>query len=165
MDIAYEAQLKESLFCSKYSNLMRVVSASYGPFTVQGCPSIPVKRYSLTVLFTPAAPAVVRRQDRAVLYVRSAVTDGEVQLGSFGCICCDVWRVMSEAVTWSRQVLAGADPLRRPARMFRSSTNSWRLSHVSNSICTALSEMSHKLMGDRSFRRSISGGEMLLATS
>ena len=38
-----------------------------------------------------------------MLYVGSAVTDGEMQLGSFGCICCDVWSVMSEAVTWSWQ--------------------------------------------------------------
>ena len=49
-----------------------------------------------------AAATAVRSQGKAVRNVGLAVTDGEVQLRSFSCACCDVWNVMPEAVAYQR---------------------------------------------------------------
>ena len=46
----------------------------------------------------PAAATAVRKRDKAAHYDGPAVTDGEMQLRSFGCMCCVVWNVMTEAV-------------------------------------------------------------------
>ena len=100
----------------------------------------------------PAAATAVRSQDKAVRYVGLAVTDGEVQLRSFGCMCCDVWSVMPEAVA-----CAPATPM-QPQTIFADQLL-WFFHHLTigdsavsaTAFCAALSKMSDRPVDDRSF--------------
>ena len=99
-----------------------------------------------------AAATAVRSQGKAVRYVGLAVTDGEVQLRSFSCACCDVWSVMPEAVA-----CAPATPM-QPQTIFADQLL-WFFHHLTvgdsavsaTAFCAALSKMSDRLVDDRSF--------------
>ena len=100
----------------------------------------------------PAAATAVRSQDKAVRFVGLAVTDGEVQLRSFGCMCCDVWSVMPEAVA-----CAPATPM-QPQTIFADQLL-WFFHHLTvgdsavsaTAFCAALSKLSDRPVDDRSF--------------
>eukprot|EP00891_Asterochloris_glomerata_P004995 jgi/Astpho2/4995/Aster-06726 len=99
-----------------------------------------------------AAATAVRSQGKAVRYVGLAVTDGEVQLRSFSCACCDVWSVMPEAVA-----CAPATPM-QPQTIFADQLL-WFFHHLTvgdsavsaTAFCAALSKMSDRPVDDRSF--------------
>ena len=78
-----------------------------------------------------AAATAVRSQDQAVRY--AGVTNGETQLRSFGCTCCDIWSVMPEAVAPRPRPCS-----RRPSLQTSSSgtftADGWGLSSVSDSL-------------------------------
>ena len=99
----------------------------------------------------PAAAAAVWSQDKAVRYVGLAA-DGEVQLRSFACKCCDVWSVMPEAVA-----CAPATPM-QPQTIFADQLL-WFFHHLTTgdsavsatAFCAALSKISDRPVDDRSF--------------
>ena len=97
-----------------------------------------------------AAATAVRSQGKAVRYVGLAVTDGEVQLRSFSCACCDVWSGMPQAVA-----CAPATPM-QPQSIFADQLL-WFFHHLTvgdsavSAFCVALSKMSDRPVDDRSF--------------
>ena len=100
----------------------------------------------------PAAATAVWSQDRAVRYVRLAVTNGEVQLRSYSCMSCDVWSVMPEAAA-----CAPATPM-QPQTIFADQLL-WYFHHLTvgdsavsaTAFCAALRTMSDRPVDDRSF--------------
>ena len=100
----------------------------------------------------PAAATAVKSQDKAVRYVGLTVTDGEVQLRSFDCMCCGVWSVMPEAVA-----CAPAMPM-QPQTIFADQLF-WFFHHLTvgdsavsaTAFCAALSKMSDRPVDDSSF--------------
>ena len=99
----------------------------------------------------PAAATAVWSQHKEVRYVGLAA-DGEVQLRSFACKCCDVWSVMPEAVA-----CALATPM-QPHTIFADQLL-WFFHHLTvgdsavsaTAFCAALSKMSDRPVDDRSF--------------
>ena len=63
----------------------------------------------------------------------AGVTNGETQLRSFGCTCCDIWSVMPEAVA-PRPRPCSCRPSLQTSSSGTFTADGWGLSSVSDSL-------------------------------